>query len=67
MSKTPDRITSDKMGVREIRKHFGMKPISFVKRNCLRCDEEFLSEGKNNRMCNLCSRYAANIRTWDDE
>jgi len=37
-----------------------------TKRTCLRCDREFLSEGKFNRICPNCREINANIALIND-
>ena len=32
----------------------GMKPLEYTMKKCLSCDEEFESNGANNRMCEGC-------------
>lgn len=43
-----------------VRKSLGLSPIVPTKVKCLRCEKEFLSYGKFNRMCASCSDYACN-------
>lgn len=38
----------------KFREHVGLPELVCVKRNCLRCDREFSSFGRGNRMCDSC-------------
>ena len=38
-----------------------------VKRTCLRCEREFLSDGKFNRICGSCREINANIMATNSE
>lgn len=40
--------------INEFREEMGLKPLDTKKRNCLRCDKEFLSFGYQNKMCDHC-------------
>lgn len=40
--------------VNKSRKAMGLPPVRPKKRNCLRCDAEFLSQDAGHRMCTLC-------------
>lgn len=52
----------------KIRKSLGLSPIVPETKKCLRCEKEFISFGKNNRMCGNCSTYSAsNFTFFDDE
>jgi len=40
----------------KFRKSIGLNPIKISKKKCLNCDVKFESEGKHNRMCNICAK-----------
>ena len=44
------------LSMREIRAYFKMRNVEVKKRMCLKCREDFLSEGPQNRMCCGCKR-----------
>lgn len=51
----------------KVRKDLGLSPIVPTKVKCLRCEKEFLSYGKFNRMCASCSDYACNNQFCADD
>ena len=40
--------------INKTRVELGLKPIKYVKKPCMRCEKEFLSEGSHNRFCYTC-------------
>ena len=37
-----------------------------TRRVCLRCDREFMSEGKHHRLCNYCREASAEVTDWSE-
>ena len=66
MAKTPERLTSQDKGVRELRRFYGMKEIILKTRECMNCKKEFKSEGAGHRLCKYCDAYAQRIQTQED-
>ena len=52
----------------EYREEHGIEPPpGTTKRRCLRCDDEFDSEGTHNRLCPTCAEYASSGGRRDDD
>lgn len=52
-----DKNTMTEIQIEQIdkfREHIGLPELVCVKRNCLKCDREFNSFGRGNRMCDGC-------------
>jgi tRNA(Ile2) C34 agmatinyltransferase TiaS len=47
-------LSEQKRSINRVRKETGMEPLEEKTRKCLRCNREFLSRGKQNRMCSNC-------------
>lgn len=48
------------------RKPANEEPITYETKKCLRCKNEFPSEGKHNRLCHTCGGYARNAHNLNE-